>query len=167
MVSSGTAWNIIRDSIQDTWVDDKVDVQPVLSDDLKKLCELRQASKTLQEKLAISMYMQQVRTFLDNITQYGIVCHNKVIFTPIIYSFDDLRSMDIDGWVKDLKCDGLNELLKSVRLSGVNGEDDYIRGLMELLKGRYGKAKKYFYDAYVKGYAKEEISEIKSKWLIE
>jgi len=165
MVSSGIAWNTIRDSFSDTWMEDKQDVSPVLSNDIEKLFILRRESGTLQEKLAISMYIQQVRTFRDNIDQYGITCHNKEILTPVIHSLNNLENIDIHEWGTHLKCEGLANVIEQIGISAIDGENDYMQGLIELLKGHQNKAAKYLNEAYIEDYEREDITNVRHKWL--
>ncbi len=122
----------------------------------KGLIALRLNCFDPKEKLAATIYLRQVR-ILAKYTLENNIDHEGGIFTWIVQNIDKFaHPYSTDYWLNfaEYAKDG------KVRVVSVEGEDEYIAGLINLLHRQYPEAVRFLSSAQRKGYAVEEIKSI-------
>jgi len=161
LVASGDAWAFLMSHF-DTF---KVgNLNNLFLEARNKLIVMRYQCKDLREKLAITLYLRQVRTLQAYIEKYKLKEDNRIKFLyadrvliSIAQDMDSFKSAsEIDSWTNFLDYQKNGEM--EVRI--VNGEDEYISGLLELIKGRNHHGIDLLKVSQKKGYAIEEIASI-------
>ena len=124
------------------------------------LVSMRRNCHNLGEKIAITLYMRQGRTFKKYIyrhkTYYDYDC-GDAIFIPIVYNFSVFTSLyPIDEWFSfvNYQTEGVASIVK------LQGEDEYIIGLIKLINEEYDEAIRFFTIAKKNGYAYAEVEDM-------
>nr|MBA4405131.1 hypothetical protein [Nanoarchaeum sp.] len=109
-----------------------------------------------REKIAITLYMRQVRTLKQYIMdKHNNFCNESEILVPILYNAHSIRdSSFIDKWFSFIKY----QTKGTVPPVKIKGEDEYIIGLAKLIHKQYDEAIKFLLIAQEEGYAPDETS---------
>ncbi|MBU4304264.1 MAG: hypothetical protein KJ893_01345 [Candidatus Omnitrophica bacterium] len=131
----------------------------------EKINAMRISCDSIEEKLAMSLYLQQVRALRQYYNNSFVggkdVFYFFRYFVPVIYNIDEFTypiSPDtMGGYIHD----GAERKIPVIKKEG---EDEYIQGLWKLLTKDYGEAMSFLSLAAKKGYAVDEVNALMSKY---
>ncbi len=174
LICSGEAWILLREHfkfLRKTPGPSAQELDKRCLDAEKKLMLLRRNCNVPEEKLAITLYLRQVKTFKRYMEKYfEKELDNEVIFLnfqveifiQIIHNLRTFKHPETaDRWFSLINYQKAGDLaiVKSA------GEDEYIAGMMKLINKQYNEAAYFFKSAQEKGYAVDEIEEIIKTYL--
>lgn len=151
-ISSGSAWEFI---------DDQFATPEASSGNAKfalveaKLENLKRQSLDPREKIAIAIYLRQLRTARKFLNKFSP--QEAIRFAQVVINAENLRDNSfLEMWLRDTrlfrKCGGIAEEL--------SGEDEYINGLIKLIHNQNDEAERLLSIAQNKGYSVEEIDSL-------
>jgi hypothetical protein len=131
----------------------------------KKLNAMRSNCGAMEEKIAITLYLQQLKTLRDYVDKnYGsrgkedrCLGENYNFFVPVVHN--------VSGFAYPLPPDGTGGFIRDrngeiIPVVVTGGEEEYIKGLLAIMNKRYDDARKFFAQAKEEGYAVDEIDNV-------
>lgn len=165
VISSGRGWEVLMMFLDLELIDSlekgshgipSKEIYRLFSSFESKLASTRRMSDCFNEKLAITLYMRQLRTFWKYIKKYNGF-ESIDVFVPIIQDIDTFQHpASTDRWFSFTKyqTEGTISIVK------LEGEAEYIQGLIKLINHQNDEAIQYLLIAKEKGYAIDEIADL-------
>jgi len=160
-VSSGDAWRYLKnnfDIYDEADFNSDSDFNKLFPDVVSKLLAMRRNSSSYGEKIAITIYLRQVRTCEQHINKFGYSSEHHIMpWRRFSYNLKTLKHPKItDQWYHSIDYMSTNV----VSVANIEGESEYINGLINLANDQQRKAIPLLLAAKNMGYAVDEISEI-------
>lgn len=160
-IASGKAWWIINSQLEYDESKMKLsDTEKIKMIEVayNKLNTLRRSIKRIEEKIAITLYLRQLRTLMQYVStfhDYSAIDDGSILY--LVYSKDELDNRNkIDQWQKYItyQSKGYTPIVKE------SGEREYLEGLLNLLDNKYKEAGDMLLKAKKNNYAVEEINNL-------
>lgn len=157
-VYSKKAWDYIVSNFEDTLSergDFKIPEANIIFSNLENgLLQIRRDSNGPKEKLAVTIYIRQLRTLKGYVNAYNESPKNlSNVFVPVVLNAKNFIFPDaVDSWYRRQRY----QTKGRVPVVGKNGEEEYMKGLIEMVNKRSGASKKFMGEAKNKGYATDE-----------
>jgi general stress protein YciG len=132
----------------------------------KELSSMRYACDILEEKLAITVYLRQVKTLNEYLKRKEVIdiflTAKRDIFIPVLYNVNSFTYAFADEWYARIHY----QTAVTVPVAVSEGEREYITGLLALMNSQVDEAEKLLAIAKEKGYAVEEIDDITIRYVL-
>jgi len=159
IVSSRLAWIYLNRYTNLLDEDEFTEFDQAISQMDKNLTAMRYGTPNLREKIAITLYLRQIRTckhYFDK-HDYSMKYDNEAWIMPIVQNIHISKYHSIaDQWYSRIKY--MHE--DAVPIMKKKGEDEYIAGLINLINNQQDKSMRLLLTALEKGYAVDEVDKI-------
>jgi hypothetical protein len=154
IIASPDAWSVLTTYFNDLR---SVDI-PKLQELEKQLFLLRHHCQNLYEKIAITLYIRQVRMLEEYVRRHGKMekIHLDYMFAQVLCTVKEFQLPHVNTWFFSAAYQSeTNQLMNSLK-----GENDYILGLLSFINKNFAEAKQLLKKAQKLGYTVSEIEDI-------